>query len=610
MPQYAPRPPAIAGVIALALLIHAAALAAPTPAADTGPGDGPVREQQGRVVSPRIAPLRDALAPLIADAQRRFAIPGLSLVLVSGEQTLWSEGFGWAAPDPREPATAETLYRAGSLAKPFTALAVLQLEARGLLDIDQPLSAALPGFRVRSRFDLTGNPITPRGLLTHHAGLPTDLNKGMWTGTPFTAVLPQLRDEYTAFPPGLIFSYSNLGYSLLGHLVQASAGQPFAEYAQTQLLDPLGMTHSRYRSTPDPRLAAAHRDGRPFTPLPLRDLPAHGLQTTVRDLGRFASAMLSGGSLGGHQVFPPAIIEAMLAPQNTDVPLDLDIVNGLGWFLEEGSIDGATRVARHSGAALGYSAEIILLPEQGFGAAVLANAGGAGRVLRRLTETMLSQSLKRVPEPLPPDLLFATPAVHQSGQGSSIDPAGSYATDFGMISIEPRHARVCSCMTGATADLVTYADGWYGLASDDDALPGAVRPLSRMRLQTRRIDGHEVVVADTGSDEVLLGEKVPPAPVPGIWKKRVGRYAVINPDPAFPLEDLELVLNHGKLCMRYRMPVLTGTPIQVPLRPLSDEAAIILGLGRGRGDTIRVLDAGGEAPVLRWSGYLARRAGD
>ena len=118
-------------------------------------------------------------------------------------------------------------YRAGSLAKPITALLVLAQQAEGALDIDQPLSADLPGFRLKPRFDQAARPITPRQLLSHHAGLPSDLNKGLWSEQPFTTVRKQLRDEYAAFPPNLLFGYSNLGYSLLGDLVQTLTETPF-----------------------------------------------------------------------------------------------------------------------------------------------------------------------------------------------------------------------------------------------------------------------------------------------------------------------------------------------------------------------------------------------
>lgn len=567
----------------------------------------------GRTLAPSVQPLRDALAPLIADAQQRFGIPALSLALVRGDQALWLEGFGMADPAAGTPATARTRYRAGSLAKPITALLVLGLQAAGRLDIDQPLGAALPGFALQPRFDTTAQPITVRSVLSHHAGLPADLNQGLWSEAAFTTVRARLRDEYAAFPPNLVFGYSNLGYSLLGHLVQAQTQRPFAEHAEAALFTPLGMTDTAFSGRAgDERLAAGHRDGRPFEPLPLRDVPAQGLQTTAADLAELLAALLEGGARDGRQVIEPSVIEAMLEPQNTAVALDMDVITGLGLFLEDDSIPGAGRVARHSGNTLAYTAELILLPEQGLGVAVLANAGNAGRVVEQLAEAVLAQSLKAVPEAVPTDLFIAATGERPE-RAAPASSGGYYATDFGLIAIRPEAEQLCACMTGETLDLIPFPDGW--LAPSPEVLGGAkgaatdapsetVRPLTRLRLQTRRIDGREVMVADTGDGELVLGEKLEPQPPPQRWRERLGRWRVLNPDPGFPITDLTLKLTDGQLCMSYRLPVLSPDRIQVPLRAVDDDSAIILGLGRSRGESVRIVEHAGAAR-LRWSGYVA-----
>jgi CubicO group peptidase (beta-lactamase class C family) len=564
-------------------------------------------------VSPALRQLRDALAPLIADAQARFGIPALSLVLVRGEETLWAEGFGLADPEKGVPATAQTRYRAGSLAKPLTALAVLGLAARGALDIDQPLSGALPGFRLRERFDSTARPITVRSVLSHHSGLPSDLNRGLWSGESFTEVRDRLRDEYAAYPPNLVFNYSNVGYSLLGHLIQTVSGGPYAEYMDEQLLTPLGMRASALTGRADgraatrqtaPALAFGHRNSRRFEALPLRDVPAQGLVTSAADLGRLMSALLCGGALNGRQVLEPSVIEAAFQPQNAEIALDMDIVTGLGVFLEDGSIPGAGRVVRHAGNTLAYTAELVLLPEQGLGMAVLASAGGAGGVLNQLTESVLSRTLKTMPEPLPADLFIAATGP-RADSGRPLDPDGRYATDLGLISINMEQDWLCACMTGERAKLIPFPDGSLGM--DTETSGGAsptLRRLAQLRLQTRRIGEREVIVARTDRGESVLGEKVPPQAPPQAWLAGLGHWRVLNPDPGFPVEDLTLKLTDGQLCMSYRMPVLTPDRIQVPVRATSEDTGIILGLGRSRGDAVRIFqdDSG---PRLRWSGYVA-----
>ncbi len=567
----------------------------------------------GAIIAAEMEPLREALVPLIHAAQADYQVPGLSLALVHKDRILWLEGFGLADPEQQRPARAQTRYRAGSLAKPVTALLVLEQEAEGAIDIDQPLGAALPGFKLKRRFDQTAQPITVRQLLSHHAGLPSDLHQGLWSEQPFSSVREQLRDEYAAFPPNLIFSYSNLGYSLLGHLVQTVTEVPFAQYAEERLFEPLALQQTRFSAAFEETgdFAVGHRNGQRFEPLPMRDLPAQGMETSAADLARLSMVLLGAGELDGRQLIRPTLIEAMLEPQNAEVALDMGLSIGLGLFLEEASIAGATRVARHSGNSLGYTAEWVLLPEQGLGVAVLANAGHAGRIVKPLAEAILANAMKLEPEEISADL-FVSVAEENKKTRVATRPEGHFATDFGLIAIRPEQDQLCACMTGEQLDLIPYPQGWLGAvptAEDDARETGAeasstLRALRQMRLQTRRIDDREVIVAEMAGGEQIIGEKVPPDAVPEAWREQLGEWRVLNPDPGFPVTDLTLKLTDGQLCLSYRMPVLSDDRIQVPVRAVTEELGIIVGLGRTRGDAVRIVERDGQ-PRLRWSGYLA-----
>lgn len=569
---------------------------------------GQAPETSGTLVREEVRKIRDDLAPLIQSAQKKYRVPGISLALVRGAETLWAEGFGYADLSAGVSATSDTLYRAGSLAKPFTALAVMQLAEDGELDIDQPLNGYLTEFSIRSRFDTTAEPITIRSILCHHSGLPTDLNKGMWSDEPYTEVAERLSEEYTAFPPNLVFSYSNVGYTLLGHLVEKVSGIPYVDYMEKRIFLPLGMERSGMGPTDEgaSHLAKGYKNGSELDLLPVRDLPAHALHTSVADLGRFMSMLLAGPISLDRRLLSPETLEEMLEPQNMDIALDLEIVNGLGWFLEDGTIPGGGRVVRHGGTTLAFSSELILLPERGLGIAVLANADGSRGIVSRLAEEVLTRVLDAIPEPLPAGLFLAE--IDKEMQTPSTgDLSGNYATDFGLISIRPKDAKLCACIVDETFDLIPYPNGWYGLGRDSLAsLPPSFRPLAAMHFQTQKIDGKEVVVAKKGEKTIVLGEKIPPTPVPEVWRKRVGGYQVLNPDEGFPLEEPRLKLNNGQLCMSYKMPLLSPKIIQVPLRPISDTEAIILGLGRTRGETLRAITVEGEER-LRYSGFEGRK---
>jgi CubicO group peptidase (beta-lactamase class C family) len=557
-----------------------------------------------------VATIRKDLAPLIRSVQERFKIPGISVVLVRDDEVLWSEGFGLADVAKKRAATPDTLYRAGSLAKPLTAIAVMQLADAGAIDIDGPLSGYLPEFSIRSRFDTTAEPITVRSVLSHHAGLPTDLTKGMWSEQPFTAVAAKLREEYAAFPPNLVFSYSNVGYTVLGHMVEKVSGLPYAQYMQSRVLVPLGMTRSAFQqnSATAEDTSKGYRDGKAMTLLPMRDRPAAGLLTSATDLGRFMQAMLTGKTREHGTFLSPGALKEIVEPQNKDVALDLDVIVGLGWFLERDSIPGGGTAVRHGGTTLGFSSELILLPEKHLGVAVLANGDGSRDVTAQLAEEILARTLAANPAPLDTDRFLSRLAQKRKDYRPA-ELAGNYATDFGLISIRPRDAKLCACIVEETFDLIPYPNGWFGVDQNSArSMSPSLKPLADMRFQTQRIDGRDVVVAMKDGKKILLGEKISPKPVSDVWVKRVGKYELLNPDKGFPLTEPQVKIRDGQLCMSYQLPLLSPQTIQVPLQPISDTEAIILGLGRMRGETLRAIVVDGEER-LRYSGFEGRKLG-
>jgi CubicO group peptidase (beta-lactamase class C family) len=487
-------------------------------------------------------------------------------------------------------------------------MGVLKLEATGYLDIDFPLDVLLSDFSIRSRFGTTVQPITLRNMLTHHAGLPTDLSKGMWTDEPYTAVVAALKEEYAAFPPNLVYSYSNLGYTLLGHMLESVSEVAFAKYIATHIFRPLGMQRSSMGVSQQTQVALSkgYRNGWEEALLPMRDIPAMGLYTSAADLGRLMRMILNGGSFGRRQILPAELLSKMMQPQNLDVALDMNVINGLGWFLEENTIPNGGQVVRHGGTTLLFSSELIMLPDKGLGVAVLSNSSDSRFIVSQLARAILVRTLQGEQE-----LRDAQPFVAKlSRYGLHSDPveiSGNYATDVGLLSIRAKDEKVCACMVEKTFDLIPYPNGWFGIGEEGGAgLSAALEPLARMQFQTRRIDGKEVMLAKNEGRLIVLGEKIPPTPVPHVWLQRMGDYEVLNPDAGFPIEEPRLNLNNGHLCMSYRMPKLSSSTIQVPLIPISDTEAVVLGLGRTRGDTLRAFSVDGEER-LRYSGYIGRR---
>ena len=186
---------------------------------------------------------------VIEDELQRGILTGLSVALVDGQQVVLTAGFGMADTRRQVPATADTVYRVGSISKLFTALATLQLVEQGKLDLDAPLHKALPGFHIVDPF-ANANPITLRQLMCHRSGLVRESPVGGYLDDSQPSIaesIASLESCVLVNPPNTKTRYSNIGVTVVGQAVASASGLPFQQYQRNNLLDPLGMAHSSWR---------------------------------------------------------------------------------------------------------------------------------------------------------------------------------------------------------------------------------------------------------------------------------------------------------------------------------------------------------------------------
>jgi CubicO group peptidase (beta-lactamase class C family) len=542
-----------------------------------------------------MAAVRSESTKLISRLLEEEIVPGLSIALVDREGIVWLEGFGLANNRTGERVDTGTLFRVGSLTKPVTALAVMQLVAEGKIDLDMALKEQLSGFSIRHHQHYS-TPVTPRQLLSHRSGLPSDLRKGMYTDTSFTKVTSLLHEEYAAYDPDRIYSYSNIGYDLLGHLIQQRSGMAYADYMEQALFTPLGMHSSGFElsSALQARLSAGHLDGQIRSQPPLRDTPALGLYTNGEDLARLMAALL-GASV---PALPEPLLEQMFQPQTAAGQVSLGVSPGFGWFIEHHPVMG--KRVRHGGSTLLFGAEMMLLPEPGLGVAVLANGADSNRVAKELASTILAiaASLRRaLPEQPQPQVVYNHPTGYDT-------PSGAYATDLGLLMVDAGQPRLCACIIERILDLVRFEDGSLGLSEESiRQLPDGYRILGDLRLRERMINGMDVLVADRDGSEIMLGNRVETDQWESVWRKRLGSYRTINPDGEFSIQDLKLSDQDGVLCLHYRAPHLSEHQIRVPLQAVSATEAVVQGFGRGGGETVQIVEINGKK-CLKFSGYM------
>lgn len=184
-----------------------------------------------------------------AFVQRQMAIwkiPGISLVIVKGDQTVYQKGFGFADLEKKEPVTAATLFELGSASKSFTGLAILQLEEKGMLKLTDPVDKYIPWLKMK--FQGKEVPVTIGNMLYHTSGLPhyetLSTIPASSEDDALEKAVQKLVGKELMFPPGQRYGYTSIGYDLLGLIISKVSGQSYEEYMKKNILLPLQMNNT------------------------------------------------------------------------------------------------------------------------------------------------------------------------------------------------------------------------------------------------------------------------------------------------------------------------------------------------------------------------------
>ena len=234
-PRWSPRYRTIAVWVALAALVVGGAYFASAPGSDAPAANGA-----------DTAPEFAAIERFVQDEMAAQRIPGLALGIVKDDRIVYIRGFG-KADDSGRAVTPQTPFIIGSLAKSFTALAIMQLVEAGKVDLDAPVQRYLPWFRVADE-DASAE-ITVRDLLNHTSGLSTKTGRsyqgnGDTSDAALESAVRKLSGAELTAPVGETYQYSTINYSVLGLIVQTVAGRSYESYVQTEIFDPLQMRGS------------------------------------------------------------------------------------------------------------------------------------------------------------------------------------------------------------------------------------------------------------------------------------------------------------------------------------------------------------------------------
>ena len=302
------------------------------------------------VVSARAARVGRLIDDYVQAEMQRQRIPGLALAVIKDGAIILARGYGFANVELHVPVKPETVFQSGSVGKQFTATAVMMLVEAGKISLDDKISKYFPDAPE------SWQNITVRHLLTHTAGT-TDYPQDFDFRRDYTEneLLKRAEAIPLAFQPGEKWSYSNLGYLLLGILIHKITGEFYGDFLQNRIFKPLGMTTARIISEADiiPNRAAGYRlvkgelKNQEWVSPTLNTTADGALYLTVYDLAKWDAALYT------EKLLQKSSLKQMWTPVKLNNGKTQNY--GFGWFLNE--VPGH-HIIEHSGSWQGFKAFI------------------------------------------------------------------------------------------------------------------------------------------------------------------------------------------------------------------------------------------------------------
>jgi len=304
--------------------------------------------------------------------------PGLAVLVAKHGKTVFRAGYGLADISTREPITPQTLFNLGSLSKTFVAGAILILQERGKLSVDDSLSTYFPGFK---HPELAAK-VQLRHLLTHTSGLPDNRPVAAQREFYLTARdaenwYPVTQADALEFEPGSRFAYSNPAFDALALIVEKVSGTKWQTFVRDEIFLPAGMRTSTITDGPHPERGVAHGYGRVGDEWRERDYGEEptfaaagngGVWSSVEELARYEQALRDGVFLR-----PATVADARTVKTFANWASEATPMIGWSWFVRD--VDGMREIG-HTGSQGGFLTNYFIVPDKDVLVVFLMNGSG------------------------------------------------------------------------------------------------------------------------------------------------------------------------------------------------------------------------------------------
>jgi CubicO group peptidase (beta-lactamase class C family) len=319
-------------------------------------------------------------------------VAGIAAGYSVNDTVIWQSSAGYADIEKKIKIETTTKLRIASIAKPMTAIAIMQLVEKGLLDLDEPIQRYIPDFPKQQKTQ-----ITTRQLLSHTSGIDDYKNtKEAQTTKEYdqlSAAVDVFKNRKLLFEPGTQYAYTTYGYTVLGLIIEKLSGQTYGEYMKTNIWDRAQMYHTgvdQYGSHEENSSQLYHRKKKGKIEKGTENnlsnrIPGGGFYSTLEDMLKFGNAVLN------NTLIKEETLQLMRAHHSLEKENN---AYGFGWYLyypkpNEGAIIG------HNGEQTGCSAQLFIIPTAKTVAVALANTSMSGKEVSTLANDLMGLSQKR-----------------------------------------------------------------------------------------------------------------------------------------------------------------------------------------------------------------------
>lgn len=536
---------------------------------------------------------------------------GANVALFDNEKILYSYNYGYINNEQKIKSTNDSLYMIGSNTKVMTALGIFKLMEDGLLSLEDDIRKFIPEFEIKTTFDY--DKITVEHLLMHRSGLQSDLYNIILDNTrDYHEVVEELKHTYLTSEPGVMFSYSNVGYGMLGLIIERASGLRYPEYIKKIIAEPLGIQihflqteQERAPYTADLSLCY-NKKGQAVEDYVSTILSA-GSNTyiSLNDFVKFGQIFLKKDDT----IFKKETLEKMEI-LNVRESLDHELLM-VGYGLVHNYYDyGPTvpKVLGHDGGTAFHYSIMNYIPSLHIGVAVVTNSERARGLFTVLGDKVMTEYLKKK------GLIHGDlPLEHKHVQANCEQYLGRFATQLGVAHIRKnKKNELVAKLSNFNVRLMPCEDGFLQLYPKGIRmrLPAVRKLLKRLRMKLVDYEGEEVLVVEqtTGSHKqaMIFGGRYKETTIPKSFAKACGNYkAVSDPMKNLGLKGFLRLEKDSLLVMTIELKALNAKFTSC-LKVEDDNLAFLQGFGRNARQSVLLHEENGEIH-LTCSGIVLKR---